>query len=662
MSCSKLLSSLDVLNSRDENNLKCGENGHTELSWSKNIRERIVQFYFQLVRTNSDGLSELDILYTNLIVDVLKEDITKEERDKYLAILYKMIAYTRDIVNGKGEYTLSYMMIACWAKLQYVIKKSSVKNEYDNLIKNKKIYLSNAELNIVYMFSDEFYRRTNQLAYLALENFMISPDAYDNKQHPIGSFKDIKYFINYWRSIWSDTQSEMKYMNYSIINLIIEFANKKLRNDIEYISNENDIDNPTNISLISKWLPREKSNKFGWMTKYFARHYVIDQNWFLTAKTITQQILAEKKALTNYRQLLSKANNFIDTIQIKQCDGAWRDINFEKNVTSITLSKQKRAFMNRKKTNHVRYPDNDDRISCAKNFGKYIEKCNNGTVKIKGKRVSIYDFVKEAVHINNLKRCYSGNELENFKTTIDTVNLQWKDNSSINASFNGLIAMVDTSGSMSCDNYTPLYNAIGLGIRIAERSTLGKRILTFDNKPTWFDLSNCTDFVSSVEKIDQAPWGMNTNFYLALEKILEAYVEMDLPPDEVEKYGLVILSDMQIDACVSDYNVKGLTMFEEIERRFTHVGMNSRFHKPYKVPFIVFWNLRKTNGFPTSALTNNVAMISGYNPYLLNQFLNRGIEAFQEYNPWDIMHSTLEHPRYNKYEYNFELFMSPELF
>ena len=138
-------------------------------------------------------------------------------------------------------------------------------------------------------------------------------------------------------------------------------------------------------------------------------------------------------------------------------------------------------------------------------------------------------------------------------------------------------------------------------------------------------------------------------FYLALEKILEAYVEMNLHPDEVENFSLVILSDMQIDETDVDYKTDKTTMFEEIERRFSQRGINSRFKTPYKVPYIVFWNLRKTNGFPTKSTTKNVAMISGYNPYLLNQFLNRGIESFVEYNSWDIMKSMLQHSRYDKY-------------
>lgn len=654
MSCSKLVSSIDSIGRM----LQCGDNGHVEFGWSKNIIERIVQFYFQLVRTSE--IENLDSTYTNLIIDILKEDITKDERDEYLSILYKMIAHTRDIVNGKGEYNLAYMMVACWAKLQYVIKNSELRTRYESLKHYSENDLTTSELNIMYMFSEQFYVRTNLVSYLALENFISSKNVdTDQKDHPIGSFKDVKYFINYWRSIWVDEQDEIKYMDSLLINLIIEYTNTQLRNDINTMMTSN-YTKLTSISLVSKWIPREKS-KFGWMTKYFARQYFSDQYWFSTAKSIEQKIRAEKKALTVYRKLLSNANEYIDTTQIKQCLGKWSNINFEKNVTSITLSKQKQAFMNVKKSNHVRYADNEDRVQCSKNFREYIQNCNNGTSKIKGKRVSVYDFVKDALEVISQRMIYNGVE-ESVKTMIDTINLQWKDNSMINRSFNNLIAMVDTSGSMSCDNNTPLYNAIGLGIRIAERSTLGKRVLTFDSKPTWLNLNDCPDFVSCVQKIQNVHLGMNTNFYLALEKILQAYVEMDLPPEEVEKYRLVIFSDMRIDDYVCDYKSIGNTMFEEIERKFSLVGMNSKFQQPYKPPFIVFWNLSKTNGFPTLAMTKNVAMVSGYNPYLLNQFLDRGIEAFTEYNPWEIIVHTLEHPRYQTYGYIMKTFICSEIY
>ena len=50
-------------------------------------------------------------------------------------------------------------------------------------------------------------------------------------------------------------------------------------------------------------------------------------------------------------------------------------------------------------------------------------------------------------------------------------------NRSQNKNLGNLIAMVDTSGSMECENGTPLHSAIGLGIRIAELSKIGNESL-----------------------------------------------------------------------------------------------------------------------------------------------------------------------------------------
>ena len=52
---------------------------------------------------------------------------------------------------------------------------------------------------------------------------------------------------------------------------------------------------------------------------------------------------------------------------------------------------------------------------------------------------------------------------------------------------------------MEDENSNPLYSAIGLGIRIAEKSKIGKRVMTFNSTPTWVNLSQCSDFVSMVD-------------------------------------------------------------------------------------------------------------------------------------------------------------------
>ena len=98
-----------------------GENGHVEYGWSNSIQEKILQFSFQVTRTDEDGLAKLSRVLHDLLSN-LKHNADngtlpeKEVAKGYISILYRMIGQTRDIVDGKGEYTLSYMMVHTWNK------------------------------------------------------------------------------------------------------------------------------------------------------------------------------------------------------------------------------------------------------------------------------------------------------------------------------------------------------------------------------------------------------------------------------------------------------------------------------------------------------------------------------------------------------------------
>ena len=107
---------MSALVSALDNSLQYGGNAHLEHKWSTDIRERILQFSFQLTRTTPDIIEHLA---NNLrdILRVLKADstnIVEAERQEFIIILSKMTAQPRDIIAGKGEYALSYMMILVW--------------------------------------------------------------------------------------------------------------------------------------------------------------------------------------------------------------------------------------------------------------------------------------------------------------------------------------------------------------------------------------------------------------------------------------------------------------------------------------------------------------------------------------------------------------------
>ena len=548
-----------------------GENGHVEYGWSNSIQEQIVQFSFQLTRTtNIKPLKNklvqlLEVLSNHVKSGTLPE---KEVARGYLSILYKMIGHTRDIIDGKGEYTLTYMMIHTW------------------------------------------FNFFPQLSTFALKCLV---DLGDKSLHQYGSWKDIKYFCEYCKS-----QGEA--VNHPLIQYAISITNEKIRKDYtNLVSNSND------ISLAAKWVPREKST-FGWLYEMLSTDYF--RHFLYTANNDLTRHKALLKCKTEYRKTLSSLNKYLDTVQIKQCAHQWANIDFN-NTTSITLAKQKKAFLNVKKDGDVRCPDNVDRVECAQHFNEHVQKAVRGDVEMKGKRVCMADFTKQAIEL-----IHGGSQAEK-----DLLNSQWRDNSSQNACLGNMIAMVDVSGSMEG---VPINVAIALGIRIAEKSALGKRVITFSDKPNWVNLEPYSDFISQVEVVKRAPWGMNTNFHAALDMILDAIIENKMTPEDVQDLTLVVLSDMQMDAG-DDCNKQ--VLYEIMKTKYEAAGI--RVHgRAYKPPHILFWNLRSTSGFPTLSNQSNASMVAGFSPALLNLFCEQGLDALQSCTPWGLLLRSLENERY----------------
>jgi hypothetical protein len=219
----------------------------------------------------------------------------------------------------------------------------------------------------------------------------------------------------------------------------------------------------------------------------------------------------------------------------------------------------------------------------------------------------------------------------------DTLNTE--NNATQNVCLGKMIAMVDVSGSMEGD---PMNAAIALGIRIAAKSALGKRVLTFSSRPKWVNLELCTDFISQVKVIKSADWGANTNFYAALDMILNAIIETKMDAEDVQDLMLVVLSDMQMDQ--ADENT-GHSLYDSIKEKYAAAGMRT-IGKPYKPPHILFWNLRSTGGFPTLHNQSNASMMSGFSPALLNIFCDEGLAALQSCTPWFILEKCLSNERY----------------
>ena len=605
MTTSSLVSALDNT-VHNLSYMELGENNHPQYAWSNSIPEKIVQFSFQLTENggqNAHKLSELRMEYISLLKNIYNDNtLSQKDKNHYLNMSYKLIAQTRDIVSGKGLYSISYTMIAVWADLYMHLNPTNTQFRID-ITKFGEI-----------------------LAFNALESFVDSSIG-----HPLGCWKDMKYFIYYLRIFHSNIDQHPIFLK------IIKLINEQLRKD----------EHSSNPSLLAKWIPREKSNKFGWINKYLAFDYY--SNYLQTVKSGEHETLkrAQTKCLTHYRILISKLNKKLHTVQINQCGLDWKSINFDKNVTSITLRKQSFAFQDKNKRGRSRYHSDisirEDRNLCSENYRRYILECSTGKKIIKSKNIAIYDLVKGADLLNN--PYIASQDPENIERM--SLNTQWKAQSKTNKFLENMIAMVDTSGSMECDNSRPLYTAIGLGLKVAENSIFGKRILTFNAKPEWINLDNCVDFVDSVATIRHAGWGMNTNFYAALDLILETAVKNSVSPEIMKNTNLVIFSDMQIDQATGSQDK---SLFDQISLKYQQAGLRSMYRRPYTLPHIIFWNLRTTSGFPQLSSTLNTSMLSGSNSNLFDLFQEKGSNFLEELTPWKLLQESLNNKRYEKFD------------
>ena len=182
------------------------------ISWSPCIEELVVQFYFQLVRSNN----HFDIVDIENKLSYLLQHIGKNpvKNIKMFILLYKIIGQTRDIIKGKGEWQLSFVQIYVW------------------------------------------YQYYPNLAFFAFQQFVLSSK---QNSHPYGSWKDIKTFCQY---IKDKTRNE----NHPLIIFAINLLVMQISNDFE-LANKG-----YKISLAGKWVPREKS-KYSWLFKLIAHHY-----------------------------------------------------------------------------------------------------------------------------------------------------------------------------------------------------------------------------------------------------------------------------------------------------------------------------------------------------------------------------------------------------
>ena len=290
-------------------------------SLSSNTDKHLVIELVNNLKRNTDAYAVSHIFET--LIDRIFYGVTTCETRLLRQVIIGVIIHTRDIVNGKGEYALYYLLVG--VLLQTIEKHQS-----------------------------QVSREKTEIMMTLLKRVITSSVFLEGQYQPYGSWKDMKYLLNHLRKLYGeDILIESHIFSY-IMRVICEQLKK------DSVSSE-----PT---LLAKWCPREKSNKFGWQAKYIAFEYDDMNTCDNEAVNIPVSEKHLRKCFRNYRKTIAQINKRLNTPQVKQCAGEWASINFDRDVSTTTLRCQKNAFLFTDKHGKSRsrlcvYNDNDYDLS-----------------------------------------------------------------------------------------------------------------------------------------------------------------------------------------------------------------------------------------------------------------------------------------------------------
>jgi len=269
----------------------------------------------------------------NLLYREKKNSQTKHRTNWHIAMLYRLLAYTRDISDGCGERELTYMQLF------------------------------------------ELARLDADAASRALETIVLWQSDNLKKTKPLGSWKDVKGLVAYMRCTMNmrDERDMAAYLG--LTNHAVKLVNERLAKDVlAFYKDEHDDNNEfvddDEVSLVSKWIPREnKSKKYGNFYERLACEYY--KEWIPKDRNASPASYekAVVKCKIHYRKLVSFLNQYLETPQVKMCQQRWSDIAFSK-TTRLTRDLQDRALLNLKPYDHRTKWNavNADREACAEKY------------------------------------------------------------------------------------------------------------------------------------------------------------------------------------------------------------------------------------------------------------------------------------------------------
>ena len=478
----------------------------------------------------------------------------KHRASWHASILYRLIAHTRDIVDGRGERELAYIQLFEWARVDAPLAKYALESFVNKNNKNN------------------------------------NNDAATPPPLPLGSWKDVKSFAAYMRRVINvrDDRDMQAYME--MTDFMVGMVNARLAADVlAFYSDDdgNDYDDYSSISYVSKWIPREnKSKKYGNLYERLACDYY---KMWLPEKSTNDTASYDKAVLKckiHYRKLIAFFNRHLETPQIKMCERDWATINFDR-MTRQTQDLQANALLNvnvRADKQDKQDKQDKDRETCADRYKTW--KCELLNHK-RGISAKLESHVSDASY-----RLYS---LESNK----------------NAEWGAYVTQLETGGETNLKYMIPLLagssvRAIGLALAVAEKSIIGKQLITATaataataatraNSLYTYKLED--SFVKNVNKLktDKQNKNLALDIYSCLNAALQTIIASGITPIQFKALPPLTLAvfadreaDFNIGGCETcDCMCKFNSAYNEAARVYAEFG--------YAAPKIFLWVLESSS-------------------------------------------------------------------
>jgi hypothetical protein len=287
--------------------------------------------------------------------------------------------------------------------------------------------------------------------------------------------------------------------------------------------------NPHYISNVAKWIPREHK-KYDWMFDRFATCWAkkVYPHILNSANTPESREKAATKCKQLFRKQISYLNKKLQTPEIRMTQGNWDEI----DPLHIPVGTYMKHF---------------DKL----NAGVHRTDVYSDPPCITGSFPTFAFLIKHAVRIlADGVRDSAGARAgaDSLARARDQLNSQWRRcmNHFQPGAFQFTIPILDVSSAMQQTDPEAFYNAIGLAMTIACKSSLECRIIAIASSPVWIQWERTDTFMDIIENIFGSIMSIRSShlqYSQSIDLIMQGIRGSHSTPRFIENMNIVVISD-----------------------------------------------------------------------------------------------------------------------